>query len=102
MVGVAENLRPMWKRIRGLVDLDPETELVDHVYPGCTQRSVPTKKSVVMAKQQLFAQLLSKETSDTKAGGETSPVDSDTLSDKGSRKSPRPLCSSFYYEAFTD
>ena len=68
MVGVAKNIQPMWKDIRELVDLDPETELVDHVYFGCTQRSVPPKKSVVLSKQQLFSQLLSKETSDKKAG----------------------------------
>ena len=62
-VGVAKNIKPMWKHIRELVDLDPETELVDHVYLGCTQRSVPPKKSIVLAKQQLFSQLLSKVTS---------------------------------------
>ena len=68
MVGAAKNIQPMWKKIRELVDLDPETELVDHVYLGCTQRSVPPHKPTIQAKQQLFSQLLSKETSDKKAG----------------------------------
>ena len=68
MVGVAKNIQPMWKKIRELVDLGPETELVDHVYLGCTQRAVPPQRSIIQAKQQLFSQLLSKETSDKKAG----------------------------------
>ena len=56
------------EKIRELVGVDPETELVDHVYLGPTQRSVPPRRSIVLAKQQLFSQLLSIETSDTKAG----------------------------------
>ena len=68
MVGVANNTKPTWKKKRELVGLDPETELVDHVYHGCTQRSVPPQRSIVLSKQQLFSQLLSKETADKKAG----------------------------------
>ena len=90
MVGVAKNIQPMWKKIRELVNLDPETELVDHVYVGCTQRSVPPQKSTVLAKQQMFSQLLSKETSDKKAGGDTDTVDSDTLSEKSSQDQQDP------------
>ena len=69
MVGLAKNIQPMWNNIRELVDLDPESEFVDRVYLGCTQRAVPPRKSVVLAKQKLFAQLLTKESSDPKAGG---------------------------------
>ena len=73
------------EHIRELVALDPETELVDHVYLGCTQRAVPPRKSVVLAKQKLFSQLMSKESSDPEAGGGDS---SDSLSEKRSLKNP--------------
>ena len=69
MVGLKQNIAPMWARIRKLVNLDPETELVDHVYLGCTQRAATPKKESVQDKQRLFAQLMAKERSDSNAGG---------------------------------
>ena len=53
--------------------MDPETTLVDHVYLGCTQRESKPPKSVVRAKQELFAKLMSNQAkgSDPEAGGET-------------------------------
>ena len=58
---------------------------MDHVYLGCTQRAVPPRKSVVLAKQKLFSQLMSKESSDPEAGGGKSI---DSLSEKSSKKNP--------------
>ena len=41
MVGNAENLSNMWKRIRKNINLELETELSENVYLGCNQREVP-------------------------------------------------------------
>ena len=49
--------------------MDPETELVDHVYFGCTRRAVPPSRSAVLNKQKLFAQLMAIESSDPNEGG---------------------------------
>ena len=45
MVGKAENIKPMWESLRKVLDLDPETHLVDHVYLGCTQINHKPPKS---------------------------------------------------------
>ena len=71
MVGRAESIAPMWKKIRSKIDLDPETALVDHVYLGCTQREKKPSKTVIRDKQEFIAKLLSNQTkdSDPEAGG---------------------------------
>ena len=38
MVGKSENMEPMWRLLGQHLDLEPETELSDNVYLGCTQR----------------------------------------------------------------
>ena len=51
MVGRAESIAPMWKKIRSKINLDPETALVDHVYLGCTHRDSKPSKTVARGKQ---------------------------------------------------
>ena len=70
MVGRAESIAPMWKEIRGKIDLAPETDLVAHVYLGCTQRDSKPSKSVVRDRQEFFAKRMPNQTkgSDPEAG----------------------------------
>ena len=70
MVGKSENIKPMWESLRKVLDLDPETDLVDHVYLGCTQVNHKPSREVVESKQKFFAQLMSKKGSEPKEGGE--------------------------------
>ena len=70
MVGKAENIKPMWESLRKVLDLDPETDLVDHVYLGCTQINHKPPREVVESKQKFFAQLMSKKGSEPKEGGD--------------------------------
>ena len=69
MVGKADNIKPMWESLRKVLDLDPETDLVDHVYLGCTQINHKPPREVVESKQKFFAQLMSKKGSEPKEGG---------------------------------
>ena len=92
MVGLKQNIAPMWAKIRKLVNLDPETELVDHVYLGCTQRAATPRKESIKDKQRLFAQLMAKERSDSNAGGddgssnnEDKVTSANSLPEKGSK-----------------
>jgi len=68
MVGKADNIKPMWKSSRKVLDLDPETDLVDHVCLGCTQINHKPPREVVGSKQEFFAQLMSKKGSEPKEG----------------------------------
>ena len=54
--------------IRKVLDLDPETDLVDHVNLGCAQVNHTPERKVVEPKQKFFAQLMSKKGSDPKEG----------------------------------
>ena len=58
----------MWAESRTVLDLDLETDLVDHVYLGCTQINHKPPKEVVESKQKFFAQLMSKKGSEPKEG----------------------------------
>ena len=68
MVGEAESIKPMWESLRKVLDWDPETDLVDHVYLGCTQINREPPRKVVESKQKFFAQLMSKKGSEPKRG----------------------------------
>ena len=65
MVGKAENIKPMWASLRTVLGLDPETDLVDHVYLGCTQVNHKPPREVVESKHKFFARLMSKKGSET-------------------------------------
>ena len=69
MVGKAENIKPMWESLRKVLVSDLETDLVDHVYLGCTQIDHTPPRDVVESKQKIFAQLMSKKGSEPKEGG---------------------------------
>ena len=84
MVGKKESIEPMWAKIRKYIELDPETPLVDHVYLGCTQREVEPNREIIEAKQQLFAQLMSKKGSVPKEGVTKQP--------KSARRETRQVC----------
>ena len=45
MVGEDEHIKPVWESLRKVLNLDPETDLVEHVYPGCTQINHKPPKS---------------------------------------------------------
>ena len=68
MVGKAENIKPMLASLRKVLDWDPETDLVDLVYLGCTQVNHKPPRKVVESKQKFFAQLMSKKGSEPKEG----------------------------------
>ena len=109
MVGRAESIAPMWTQIRSKIDVDPETDLVDHVYLGCTQRDKKPSKTVVRDKQELFSKLLSNQIkdSDPEAGGETAllskfytlmhPEKVCKASKGKSKDKPKQECSSFHH-----
>ena len=44
LAGKKQNLDPMWKVLNKEVDLGEPTSFLDHVYLGCTQRTMPNKQ----------------------------------------------------------
>ena len=71
MVGKSENLSGMWAKIRGSIDLEPETELAENVYLGCNQREVHPEMHWVNDKNAMFRKL----TVNAFAGGDSRAVD---------------------------
>jgi len=58
----------MWAGLRKVLDLDLESDLVEHVYLGCAQTNRKPSRKVVDYKHKFLAQLMSKKGSEPKEG----------------------------------
>ena len=47
MAGRAENLAPMWAKLRKVIDLDPPVPFHENTYLGCTQRDIEVPQDLV-------------------------------------------------------
>ena len=59
LVGMKQNIDPMWEVFMKEVDLGEPTSFLDHVYLGCTQRECQTSNDVVDNKRNMFESKLS-------------------------------------------
>ena len=54
MVGRKQNMVPIWKKLRKLVDLGESTSFLDHENLGCTQRESKVNENIIDEYREMF------------------------------------------------
>ena len=59
MAGKKQNMSPLWKNLRKLVDLREPTAFLDHIYFGCTQREWKPNETIIEQFSMMFESRIS-------------------------------------------
>ena len=59
MGGRKQNMAPIWKKLRELVDVDEPTSFLNHVFLGCTQRECKPNEISTEQYEEMFESRIS-------------------------------------------
>ena len=86
MAGRAENLAPMWAKLRKTMDIDEAVPFHNNTYLGCTQVDVPVDEKMMQSKRDLIATIMTRKdtlsSSMIQSAGELALGDIPTLTQK--------------------